>query len=168
MKRDEQLSPILSGSSGAIYVAATVALFLLLSGVLAYAYPHFLPGPPEQAVQRFLVAQQAGTWDYVGYVLQGPIFMREDFIHAAGQCKLVGFEISDSYSNRMRWAAGKSGDMETVWVREHYSSTDGKRIVTIEVEYTLHRRGGEWFIELDSLLGEGGIRQFLYGRGVTV
>jgi hypothetical protein len=55
-----------------------------------------------------------------------------------------------------------------VRVREHYSSTDGKRIVTIEVEYTLHRRGGEWFIELDSLLGEGGIHQFLYRRGVPV
>jgi hypothetical protein len=168
VKHDEQSLAKKSNGSGAVYVVATVALFLLLSGVLAYAYPHFLPGPPEQAVRRFLVAQQAGTWDYVGYVLQGPVFLREDYIRAAGQCKLMSFEISDAYSNRMRWATGKSSDMETVRVREHYSSTDGKRIVTIEVEYTLHRHGGEWFIELDSLLGEGGIRDFLYKRGVPI
>lgn len=155
-------------TSGVIYVVATVVLFVLLSGVLAYAYPHFLPGPPEQAVRRFLVAHQAGTWDYVGYVLTGPTYEREDYIQAASRCRLVGFEFVDSYTRRMRWATGKFGETETVRVREYYTSADGQRQISIQVDYLLQRRGGEWFIELDSILGEGGIRQYLYSRGVPV
>jgi hypothetical protein len=155
-------------NSGVTYIVATVVLFALLSGVLAYAYPHFLPGPPEQAVRRFLVAHQAGTWDYVGYVLTGPTHQREGYIQAASRCRLVGFQFADSYTRRMRWATGTFGQTETVRVREYYTSADGQRQISIQVDYVLQRRGGQWFIELDSILGEGGIRRYLYSRGVPV
>jgi len=161
-----QMPEAVEARGGRISVLATVGLFIFLSGVLAYAYPHFLPGPPEQAVKRFLVAHQAGTWDYVQLAMDAPMQLEAEYVRAASRCRLVGFEVADSFPKRLRWASGRLQDEETLKMHEYYATGKDDRTVRVTVDYVLERRGGEWFIELDSIVGEGGIERYLHARGV--
>ena len=162
-----QMPEAVEARGGRITVLATVGLFIFLSGVLAYAYPHFLPGPPEQTVKRFLVAHQAGTWDYVQYPMDAPPQSKAEYVKAASRCRLVSFEVADSFSKRLRWASGRLNDEESLKMHEYYAAGSKGSTVRITVEYVLRRRGGEWFIKLDSILGEGEIEGYLRARGVS-
>ncbi len=168
MSEQMQMPEAVEARGGRMSVPATVGLVLFLSGVLAYAYPHFLPGPPEQAAKRFLVAHQAGTWDYVQWAMDAPPPQLEgEYVRAASRCRLVGFEVAESFPKRLRWASGRLNDEESLKMYEYYATGDKGHTVRVTVEYVLRRRDGEWFIELDSILGEGGIEGYLRARGVT-
>ncbi len=162
-----EMSEAVEVRDGRITVLATVGLLLFLSGVLAYAYPHFLPGSPEQTVKRFLVAQQAGTWDYVQLAMDAPVQLEMAYVRAASRCRLAGFEVADSFPKRLRWAWGRLEDEETVKVHEYYETGTAGETVQVTVEYGLVRHDGEWLIQLDSILGDGGIERYLHARGVS-
>ncbi len=168
MSEQVQTPEAVEERAGRISVLATIGLFAFLIGVLGYAYPHFLPGAPEQAVKRFLTGQQSETWDYVELMLVGPLELKVQYVAAASHCRLTGFDPVDPFFKRLRWALGRAGDDETLRMREYYTSGSSGNTVKVEIEYALQRRGGEYFIAIDSILGEGGVEQYLHDRGVPL
>lgn len=147
-------------------VVATIGLVFFLGGLLAYAYPNFLPGPPEQAVRRFLVGHQAGTWGYVDYVMSGPTELRRQYITASDKCDLIGFRAADSTLKRLRWAMGKGGSQNETLAMDIFYRKPGGGVSKVRVNYALELYGGEWLVNVESAIGSGGMQKFLSVRGV--
>ena len=151
--------------TGYVAAAATVGLLIFLAAVLAYAYPNFLPPPPEQAVRRFLVAHQGGTWDYVEYSLTGPMEAKALYTVTASHCRLVGFRTADSFIKRLSWSLGRGGEEVSLKMHEYYAPAKGGPLKQVEVEYVLERYEGTWLIKLDSIIGNSGRDGYLLQRG---
>lgn len=147
-------------------VLATVGLVVFLGGLLAYVYPHFLPGPPEQAVKRFLAGHQAGTWGYVDYVMSGPRDLRWKYVIAAERCELLEFQAADSTLKRLRWAMGKGGSQNETLAMDLFYRTPGGTIAKVRVNYALELYGNEWLIDVNSAIGADGLQKYLSVRGV--
>ncbi len=151
--------------TGHVAAAATVGLLIFLAAVLAYAYPKFLPPPPEQAVQRFLVAHQGGTWDYVEISLLGPMEAKARYTRTASRCKLVGFKTADSFVKRLSWSLGRTGEEVSLKMHEYYAPAKDGPLMEVEVEYILERHEDTWLIRLDSIIGKSGRDGYLLQRG---
>lgn len=149
--------------AGIVAVLSTLAILLLLAGVLTYTYPEFLPPAPEKAVRLFLRAEDGETWFNVQCLLRGTTRAREEYIVAASRAELVGYRVTDSVLKRIKWALGRVGDEETLKVIQYYRGSDGQ-LLPVPVTYVLLRERGEWYIDAESVL-DGGYEQFLRKRG---
>lgn len=167
MRNQMQTPEATEKKTGRVAAAATVGLLVFLAAVLAYAYPKFLPPPPEQAVQRFLVAHQGGTWDYVELSLLGPMEGKALYTAIASRCQLVGFRTADSFVKRLSWSLGRTGEEVSLKMHEYYLPAKGGALKEVEVEYILERHGDMWLIRLDSIIGETGEDGYLLQRGAT-
>lgn len=145
---------------------ATVALFLFLAGSLAYAYPQFLPAGPEQAVNRLLKAQQADCWGYVEANLLGARERKYEYIRAAARCNLLGYCARGDSIQRTLWNLDPSMTQARLRMLEYYQSERDEMIIAVWTDYRLEKHGNQWFIVLDSILGEGGIDEYLQKRGI--
>lgn len=146
---------------------ATVGLFLFLAGSLAYAYPQFLPAPPEQTVNRFLKAHQGDTWGYVEASLLGPKELKYEYIRTASECQLLGFRPRGDNFQRLQWALDSSTTEARLKVLHYYQPRDGQQPVTVWVDYTLQKHGDQWFILLESIIPDGDLEKYLDERGVS-
>lgn len=145
---------------------ATIALFLFLAGSLAYAYPQFLPAGPEQTVNRVLNSQQADCWGYVEANLLGAKERKYEYIRAAARCELLGYRARGDNLQRLLWNLDPSVTEAQLRVLEYYESKRDGSIIKVWTDYRLEKHGSQWFIVLDSILGDGGIDGYLQKRGV--
>ncbi len=145
---------------------ATVGLFVFLAGSLAYAYPQFLPAGPEQAVNRVLNSQQADCWGYVEANLLGVKERKYEYIRAAAECELLGYRVRGDNIQRLMWNVDPTMTKGRLRVLEYYQSQQDESIIRVWTDYHLEKHGGQWFILLDSILGDGGLDEYLRKRGV--
>lgn len=146
---------------------ATAGLFVFLAGSLAYAYPQFLPAPPEQAVNRFLRAHQGNTWGYVEANVLGAKELQWQYISAAAQCHLLGFRARGDNLQRLLWVLDPTMTEARLNMLHYYRPQNGEKPVTVWVDYALQKHGDQWFVMLQSIIPDGDIESYLRQRGVS-